>query len=247
MNQEIKIIYEDSDVLAVYKPAGLVVHSDGKIRERTLVDWILENYPEIINVGEPITLSSGDTVRRSGIVHRLDRETSGVMLIAKNQETFLFLKRQFKERKIKKVYRAIVYGVFKDSRGTVDKPIGKSRKDFRVWTVNTNARGTVRDAVTEYKVVYSAYGFSYIEVYPKTGRTHQIRVHMKSIGHPIVCDKMYLPKKDSEAVCPLGFGRVALHAFSIQFLLRGGNVMRVEAPLPEDFEMAIDKMKMPLV
>lgn len=241
-NSNVTIIYENEDVLVVNKPSGLVVHSDGKTKEPTLVDWVQENYPAVSDVGEPLELSDGTMIKRSGIVHRLDRGTSGVILIAKNQETFLFLKRQFKERKIKKVYRAIVHGTPKDSRGTIDKPIGKSRKDFRMWTTLSSARGVIREAITEYKVLRSSKGFSYIEVYPKTGRTHQIRVHMKSLGHVIVSDKLYSSKKESETKKVLGFDRPALHAFAISFSLRGGETMRIEAPLPADFEKALGEM-----
>ena len=235
--KEIQIIYEDENIVALNKPSGLVVHSDGKTKEETLVDWILEKYPEIKGVGEPVELPGGTVVDRPGIVHRLDRGTSGVIVIAKNQETFLFLKRQFKDRKIKKVYRAIVRGKFKEGRGTVDRPIGKNRKDFRVWSV-VNTRGTTRDAVTEYKVLCSFGDFSYIEVYPKTGRTHQIRVHMKSIQRPIVGDSLYSGSSENE----LGINRVALHAFSLTFSIRGGKEVKIEAELPDDFKKALSRI-----
>jgi len=238
MKKEVQIIYEDENVLAVNKPAGLVVHSDGKTEEITLVDWILKNYPEIKGVGESMELSDGTNIERPGIVHRLDRDTSGVILIAKNQETFLFLKRQFKEREIKKTYRTIVHGAFKEGRGTIDKPIGKSKKDFRRWSTGYDLRGTVRDAVTEYKVLCGSKEFSHIEVYPKTGRTHQIRVHMKAIQRPIVCDKLYSFKKE----CVLGLNRTALHALSIKFSLRDGVSIKVEAPLPLDFSNALEQI-----
>ena len=237
MIKGIRIIFEDDNIVVVDKPAGLVVHSDGRTKEPTLADWVLENYSESENVGESIFLSDGREIKKYGIVHRLDRETSGVMIVAKNQDTFLFLKRQFQDRKIKKVYRAIVYGTLKQERGTVDKPIGKSKKDFRVWTT-AGVRGVLRDAVTEYKVLCKADGFSVIEIYPKTGRTHQIRVHMKAIGHEVLCDRLYAPKKE----CALGMERVALHALSIDFSLRGGVRMKIEASIPEDFKRALEQM-----
>jgi len=244
---DIQIIYEDDNMVAVNKPSGLVVHGDGKTAMETLSDWVIERYPETENVGEPIKLSDSSDIPKHGIVHRLDRETSGVMLVAKNQDTFLYLKRQFQERTIKKVYRAIVHGSFKERRGTVDKPIGKGKKDFRRWSTGTDARGTLRDAVTEYKVLCGTKDFSQIEVYPKTGRTHQIRVHMRAISHPVACDRLYAPKKE----CSLGLNRVALHALSIDFLLpdceqhsdrcRGVN-MKLEAPIPEDFKQALGQI-----
>jgi len=236
--EDIKIIYEDEDVLALNKPAGLVVHSDGKAKEPTLVDWVIKNYPEIKGVGEPMELSDGATIDRPGIVHRLDRETSGVILVAKNQETFLFLKRQFQDREIRKVYRAIVHGVFKEERGTIDKSIGRSKKDFRRWSTGSDVRGTAREAVTEYKVLCGSKEYSYIEIYPKTGRTHQIRVHMKAIQRPIVCDRLYSPKNE----CSVGMERVALHSLSINFSLRGGVNIKAESPIPEDFNTALGQI-----
>jgi len=235
---EIQIIYEDEDIAAINKPAGLIVHSDGRTNEPTLSDWVLENYPQTKDVGEPVVLAGGSKISKHGIVHRLDRDTSGVMLVAKNQETFLFLKRQFQDRKIKKVYHAIAYGKFKEERGTIDKPIGKSKGDFRRFAVGADTRGVLRDATTEYKVLCGTNEFSYLEVYPKTGRTHQIRVHLRSVQHPVVCDKLYAPKKE----CAPGLERTALHALSVDFSLRGNKRMKLEAPLPLDFRSALKHM-----
>lgn len=238
MKESIKIIYEDEDVLVVNKPSGLVVHSDGRTEEPTLSDWVLENYPQTENVGESIVLSDGSEIKKYGIVHRLDRETSGVIIIAKKQEAFLSLKRQFQDREIKKVYRAIVYGTLKQERGTIDKKIGRSRNDFRRFAVGKNTRGILREAITEYKVLCTVDGFSALEVYPKTGRTHQIRVHMMSVGHPILCDRLYAPGGN----CALGLGRVALHAMSVNFVLPKGGRLRIEAPLPDDLKDAFEKI-----
>jgi len=233
----IKIIYEDKDIVVINKPAGLIVHSDGKTEEPTVSDWVLENYPEAEGVGEPLVLSSGEIIKRPGIVHRLDRETSGVLLVAKNQKTFLFLKEQFKNRKIEKSYRAFVYGKIKNDGGVIDRPIGRSKNDFRKWSAQRGARGRMREAVTEYKVPWKNDEFSFVKVNPKTGRTHQIRVHFKAINHPIVCDKLYAPKRE----CALGFERLALHAYSLEFNLPNGERIKVEAELPEDFLSVIDQ------
>ncbi|AKM84014.1 TPA: RluA family pseudouridine synthase [Candidatus Campbellbacteria bacterium] len=236
MNKDkIEIIYEDENILAINKPSGLVVHPDGKTTETTLVDWILKNYPEIEDVGEPLILSTGEIIKRPGIVHRLDRETSGILLIAKNQKTFLFLKEQFKERAIKKSYRAFVYGEMKMEEGIVDRPIGRSNKDFRMWSAQRGARGQMRTAVTEYNVLERGNGFSFVEANPKTGRTHQIRVHFKAINHPIVSDSLYAPKKEKG----LGFERLALHSYSIEFSLPEGKKIKLEAELPPDFKKAL--------
>ncbi|GMQ95173.1 MAG: hypothetical protein BMS9Abin13_285 [Patescibacteria group bacterium] len=248
--KDISVIYEDKDILAINKPSGTIVHSDGKTKEYTVADWILKTYPALRNVGESFALPDGLVVPKPGIVHRLDRDTSGVLLIAKNQKTFLFLKQQFQEREVKKTYRAFVYGIIKEDRGVIDKPIGKSRKDFRQWSAERTARGMLREAVTEYKVLsrfpsqtsrHSASnslgsgGVSYVEIYPKTGRTHQIRVHFKAIGYPVVCDRLYAPKRE----CALGFERVALHAFGVEFLSPAGVRMNLEVSLPDDFKKAL--------
>jgi 23S rRNA pseudouridine1911/1915/1917 synthase len=242
-NLSIEILYDDTDVLVVNKPAGLVVHPDGHTVERTLCDWILENYPELKNVGEPLKMNN--SIPRPGIVHRLDRETSGALVIAKNQNVFLFLKKQFQDRVIEKNYRTFVYGVMKNDNGVIDRPIARSKNDFRKWTAERGKRGEERQAVTEYQVLGripaavsengDESGFSFLDVFPKTGRTHQIRVHLKAVSHPIVCDKLYAPKKERA----LGFNRLALHAFSIKFALPSGKDMKIEAPYPEDFKKAL--------
>ncbi len=236
---KIEIIYEDENIIAINKPTGLIIHSDGKTKEITLVDWILKKYPEIEDVGEPLVLNSGEVIKRSGIVHRLDRGTSGILVISKNQETFLYLKEQFQNRKIQKSYCAFVYGEMKSDEGVIDRPIGRSKKDFRMWSAQREARGKMREAITEYKVLQKRGGFSFVEVNPKTGRTHQIRVHFKAINYPVVCDKLYAPKRE----CALGFERLALHAYSIEFNLINGEKVKLEAELPEDFLFAKDSLK----
>src|SRR3989338_6284428 len=155
MNQEsrITILYEDADVVVVNKPAGLVVHADGKTMEPALTDWVIENYQETKGVGEPTKLSNGKMIDRSGIVHRLDRETSGVMVVAKNQKAFEFIKKQFQERELEKTYRAFVYGEMKNDEGVIDRPLARSTGDFRKWTAEGGSRGKEREAVTEYKVL----------------------------------------------------------------------------------------------
>ncbi len=242
---DIEILYEDKNIVAINKPAGLVVHSDGRTAEPTLVDWILEKYPKIKEVGEPMRLrpefvKGGEEekiIYRPGIVHRLDRETSGALVIAKTQEAFNHLKEQFQERKTRKIYHAFVYGEIKEDDGVIDRPIARSRKDFRLWSAQRGARGEAREAITAFKVLHRTdvgninAGFSYIEVRPKTGRTHQIRVHMKAINHPLVCDSLYAPKQKPA----LGFKRLALHARSLEFTNLAGKVITVEAPFPEDF------------
>jgi len=235
--KKIKILYEDDDVLAISKPVGLIVHSDGKTKEKTLVDWILEKYPEIKNVGEPMVINTGEIIFRPGIVHRLDKDTSGVLLIAKNQESFEDLKQQFKDRITQKIYRAFVYGNVRYDEKTVDTPIGRSKNDFRRWATTREIRGEARDAKTEYKALIKTDKFSYIEVFPKTGRTHQIRVHMKYDNHPLVADHLYAGKLfDREnPEKNLGFKTQALHAYKIKWKNLKGETMEVVADLPDAF------------
>ncbi len=232
---DIKIIFENEEVVILNKPIGLVVHSDGKTDEPTLVDFILENYPEVEGVGEP-AVYDGKEITRPGIVHRLDRETSGVIVIAKTQDSFLNLKIQFQERNITKTYNAFLYGTLKDKSGVIDLPIGRSKSDFKQWSAQHGARGELREALTQYKVLKENKDFAYVEVIPKTGRTHQIRVHFKAIDNQVVCDKIYAPKRE----CGLGFKRLALHARTLSFKLQNGEIITAEAELPQDFEKALE-------
>ncbi len=261
---KIKVLYEDTNMVAIDKPSGISVHGDGKSKEKTLVDWILKEYPKMKNVGEPI-ISNGAEIAKPGIVHRLDRETSGVLLLAKNAKAYEFLKNQFKGREIKKTYHAIVSGFLKNDKGIVNKPIGRSPSDFRRHLAGRGARGTLREAITEYKVLkrfevpacknFSSCAlplrggtlgdknfhkptpekFTYLEIYPKTGRTHQIRVHMKFLNHPVACDELYNPGKP----CPHGISRLALHAKSIEFTDMKGKKVLIESPIPLQFKKVL--------
>ena len=228
----IKILYEDEDLLAIDKPTGLLVHPDLRNAGETLVDWILEKYPTLSLVGEE-QIVQGKIIRRPGIVHRLDRETSGGLIIAKSQNSFEYLKNKFKNREVEKVYRAFVYGSFADGimRGVIDKPIGRSASDFRKWSAEYGAKGELRPATTHYSVLKQNKNFAYLELEPKTGRTHQIRVHLKSISHPVICDSLYTSNKEPA----LGFTRLALHAFAISLVLPNGEELKISSPLPPDF------------
>jgi len=234
MTTRIKILYEDKDILVIDKPSGIAVHPDGRTKEKTITDWVLKNYPKMKNVGELM-----GEIKRPGIVHRLDRDTSGVLLLAKNQKIHQFLKEQFQNRTIKKVYIAIVNGWVKDDRGIINKPIGRSPRDFRRYLSGRGARGEMREAVTQYKVLkrikVGLNKFTYLEVRPKTGRTHQIRVHMKFLNHPVVCDSLYNPK----GACPKDIKRLALHAQSIEFKDLKGKMIKIESPLPLGFKKFI--------
>ena len=228
---EIEKIYEDKNILVINKPSGIITHPNGKTEEDCVSSWFVNMYTESKDVGEPLVLENETVVEKPGIVHRLDRDTSGLLLIAKNQKTFQHLKEQFQARKVVKVYRAFVYGRVKEDAGAIDRPIGRSAKDFRMRSAQRGARGKLREAVTHYTVLGRGKCTSFIELRPKTGRTHQLRVHLKAINHPIVCDSLYAPKRKAE----LGFDRLALHASRIEAEIEKGKHMSFEAPLPSDF------------
>lgn len=254
---KITILYEDSACLVINKPAGVVVHPDGKSEGPFLTDWILAKYPKVKGVGEPTEIKDGGVIDRPGIVHRLDKDTSGGLLIAKTQPAYEALKKQFQDRTIKKKYLAFIYGKLNDPYGIIDLPIGRSPRDFREYSAGRGARGIMREAVTHYVVLASRNdatnndgrnkspeiesNCTFIEAEPKTGRTHQIRVHFKAIQHPIVGDALYAPNK------PLfyGFKRMALHAYTLSFTSPAdpsSKQISITAPLPEDFKFAMKEM-----
>lgn len=239
---EIDILYEDKDALVINKPAGLIVHPDGHTDEITLVDWILKKYPRMKKVGEPIILSDGTEIFRPGIVHRIDRDTSGALIIAKNQKAYEFLKGQFKARKVHKVYNAFIYGNLKDDRGMIDRPIGRSPNDFRKWSAQRGARGELRPATTYFRVLARKDGITFIEAIPKTGRTHQIRTHFKAINYPVVQDHLYATKNLLEQENQAGFKRLALHAKEIEIKVSPEKIINVKAPYSRDFEKAVKEI-----
>lgn len=228
---QIKIIFEDENFLVIDKPAGLLVHPTAQKNSAkpTLIDWLLSFRPEIKAVGE-------DNLR-PGLVHRLDRETSGLLIIAKNQETFLFFKKLFQERKIKKGYLALVYGVFKNKTGSIRKPIGLKASSLKRSTKAKRLKN-LKEAITDYKVVWNfknqkGPGFALLEVFPKTGRTNQIRVHFSNFGHPLVGDQIYGSKKLDKLFQP---PRLFLHAYLLEFPLQEGKILRLESDLPKDLQ-----------
>ena len=229
---DIKVIYEELDFLVINKPAGLIVHSVKGRDEKSVVSWLAENYPETQSVGDPSTSSGQAIFDRPGIVHRLDRDTSGVMIIPRTQEAFLFFKDLFQTKAIKKTYMALVYGTPKEARGTIEKPIGLNSGTVK-RTVHIKNAKMVKDAVTDYEVMktFEIQGtkVSLVRVSPRTGRTHQIRVHMASVGCPIVGDMLYGPKKQLVAI-----DRQFLHADSIEFSTPRGNRLTISADMPEE-------------
>ncbi len=225
------VIYKESDFLVINKPAGLLVHgtknSPGSdpFAEPSVAAWAVKNYPEIRAVGD-------DPMTRPGIVHRLDRDTSGVMVIPRTQEAFLFFKNLFQTKEIHKTYIALVYGIPRDRVGVLNKPIGLNSGSTKRTVFVKNAK-MVKDAVTKYEVeaTFNVNGVpvSIIRAEPLTGRTHQIRVHLASIGCPVVGDTLYGPKLQK-----INITRQFLHADSIEFPTPRGNRMTISADLPKE-------------
>lgn len=232
---ELPIIYEDADFVAIDKPVGVMSHPDGHATSETVSDWFAAKYPASKDVGELQTLKDGTVIARPGIVHRLDRDTSGVMILTKTPEAHAFYKQAFQERETNKTYLAFVYGVFKEDKyGTITFPIGRSRKDFRLRSAQRGAKGQMREAVTRWEVIGEHNDHSLLKVMPETGRTHQIRVHLKAVHHPIVCDPLYAPNHP----CDLGFKRLGLHAYQLDLPLQNGERLTLTAPLPDELHEA---------
>lgn len=230
----IDVIYENDDFVAINKPAGILVHRPERgpksvQEEGVLTDWIKDRYPETKEVGDPST-SSGQANLRPGIVHRLDEDTSGILLIAKNQHFFNHLKGLFQKHEVKKTYLALVHGRM-IGKGRIEKPIGLISGSVK-RSVNGKNLKMIKEAVTEYKVLKVLKGkYSLLRIFPETGRTHQIRVHLASISHPIVGDRLYGSKKEDKE---LGLTRQFLHAESAEFGLEDGSRIKIEAELPSE-------------
>lgn len=237
INLSDRILYEDQDILALNKPAGLVVHPDGRTSEPSVSEWFTNAYPESKGVGEKLA-----DIERPGVVHRIDRETSGVLLLAKTPVGHRVLKEQFQNREIEKTYHLFVYGNIKNDRGTINLPIARSASNFKKWSAQRGSRGEKREAITHFEVLKrfneGQTSVTFIEAKPKTGRTHQIRVHFQATHHPIVGDKLYAPKRPEL----LGFKRLALHAKEIKFRDISGHSHSVSAKYPEDFQKALSML-----
>ena len=222
------IIFENNDLIVVNKPAGMVVHPAAGHREGTLVHAALAHAPDIEGVGGKL---------RPGVVHRLDKDTSGIILLAKNDRTHQWLQDQFRLRKVKKTYLALVDGHPPTAIGRIETAIGRSTKYRNQMAVVQAEKG--RSAVTEYSVLENFTKHSLIEVHPVTGRTHQIRLHLEFIGCPVVGDRFYGRKRPT-----LPLERHFLHAFKLEISLPDGDVARnFEAPLPKDLVHLLEKLR----
>jgi 23S rRNA pseudouridine1911/1915/1917 synthase len=227
----LSIIYEDEHILAIDKPAGIAVHKVSPTDpQETIADILVHERPYLAGVGEnPL---------RPGIVHRLDKETSGIMLIAKDQPTFEYLKEQFQQRLVQKHYIALVYGHPKEDRGTIDITLGKLGTK-QTTQLKGKKELVEREAITDYTVIQRFTDYTLVEAMPHTGRTHQIRVHLKAIGCPIVGDVLYAKGKPM----PAGLDRMFLHAQEIEFIAPNGTRLALGAPLPPDLQKVLDMLK----
>ncbi|MDP3402379.1 MAG: RluA family pseudouridine synthase [bacterium] len=231
---ELPVIYEDDEIVAIAKPAGVMTHPDGHSTDETASDWFARTYPASAEVGETQRLKDGTEIARPGVVHRLDRDTSGVLVFAKTPDAHARLKLAFQNKQAKKTYLAIVYGTLKEEKGMINFAIGRSRKDFRLRSAQPKAKGLMREALTRFWVVGDIGTHSLVRLMPETGRTHQIRVHLKAIHHPVVCDPLYAPGRPAD----LGLTRLALHAYSLEIPLTSGRVL-ITAEVPEDMKKAV--------
>ncbi len=253
---DIKIIYEDNDVLVVEKPAGVVVFpegaafakaSAGQANQKTLIDYLIEKNPELKGAGE---------LPRYGIVHRLDKDTSGILLVAKNNESLIFLQKQFStgakaladkknsrtlEKSVEKRYITLVEGNIKEDSGTIHTLIGRAPGDKRkqkAYPLNEIGPGK-REAITEYKVLQRFKDYTLLEVEIKTGRRHQIRCHFSYLQHPIAGDKLYGFKNSK---IPEGLTRQFLHAEYLKIQLPSGEIKEFSSDLPEELKKVLSKL-----
>ncbi len=228
-NIPIDIIYEDDSLLVVNKPKGMVVHPAAGNYTGTLVNALLYHCKE--------GLSGINGVIRPGIVHRIDKDTAGLLAVAKNDEAHISLATQIKEHKADRIYRAVVIGNLRNDEGTIDKPIGRSQSDRKKMAIRADGR----EAVTHYKVLERYSGFTYAEFRLETGRTHQIRVHLASVGHPLAGDSVYGGMStDFEKHHPSLFQGQCLYAKSIGFVHpKTGEKMFFDTELPEWFEQIL--------
>lgn len=249
-----EIVFETDDYLVINKPAGLAVHGGGNIKDKTLADLLIERYPDIKTVGD-------DPVR-PGIVHRLDKEVSGLMVIAKNNETFLHLKNQFKDRDIHKEYIALVNGKILNDYGEINFPIKRSREGYKMAAMphntvdllsrrnptdrdqgNLEGMFKAREAITEYTVIKRFIHYTLVQVKIKTGRTHQIRVHFFALGYPLVGDPLYFNKKSKIQNKKANLGRIFLAANKLSFKDRSGEIKDFSLEMPVELTNFLKTIK----
>ena len=223
----LSILYQDEDIVVVDKPCGMVVHPAVGNEDGTLVNALLYHVRDLSGIGGEV---------RPGIVHRLDKDTSGLILIAKNDRAHAALGEQFKSRTMEKHYRAVILGAFEEQSGLIDAPIARHPTDRKRMAVVPSGK----PSQTQWQTLEQLKGASLLDVHLLTGRTHQIRVHMKSAGHPLLGDRIYAPN----IKMPVRISRLMLHAFSLAFDHPStGERMQLEAPLPQAFVQTLEKLR----
>lgn len=234
-----QVIFEDNNFLVINKPAGLLVHGADHIKEPSLVDQLLEKYPALTKVGED--------PNRPGIMHRLDKQVSGLMVIAKSQKTFDHLKKQFKERKIIKIYTALVHGKIEKDEGEINFPIERKSTGHKMAALPTTTKGEPteqgRVAVTQFEIIKRFINYTLLKVKIKTGRTHQIRVHLSAYGHPIVGDDLYGTRKTKEKNEKLDLNRFFLVATELSFNDLNNKIETFKIDLPKELKEFLEQIK----
>ncbi|MFH1598153.1 MAG: RluA family pseudouridine synthase [Patescibacteria group bacterium] len=228
MGDSIKIIKNCDDYLVIVKPSGLIVHPNAHQKTSTLVDWLIEKYPIIKGVGE--------NEMRPGIVHRLDQDVSGLMVVAKNSKSFYHLKKQFQDRLVKKEYYGLVFGKPDPDQGEITLSVGRSKTEPGKFKIKHDQTG--KPCLTQYQVTKKFKKFALLDIILKTGRTHQIRVHLKGIGHSLVGDKLYKSKGGKTSL-----DRIFLHAYSLGFNDLNGQWQQFKIDLPPDLKSYLAKLE----
>jgi 23S rRNA pseudouridine1911/1915/1917 synthase len=241
IKKPLNIIFQNQDLLVIDKPANLSVHQDIQGHQKeTLINWLL---------GNQIQLSSIGGIHRPGIVHRLDKDTSGALIIAKNDQTHHFLQKQFADRKVDKTYLTLVDGILPTKTGTINSPITRDQVDRKKMKVSASPKA--RPSITHFKVLETYHlpphtksdkRCSLLEVKIETGRTHQIRVHMASIGHPVIGDDKYGSSKINQTFQTLGLKRQFLHAHKLKLHINKKEEKLFTSPLPPDLQSVVDKL-----
>ena len=226
-NIPIDILYQDRDIVVINKPCGMVVHPAAGNEDGTLVNALMYHIRDLSGIGGEM---------RPGIVHRLDKDTSGLILVAKNDKAHIVMSEQFKSRTMEKHYRAVAFGSFSQDTDLIDAPIARHPVDRKKMAVVPDGK----PSQTEWRVIERLRGATYLDVHLLTGRTHQIRVHMQSVGHPLLGDKIYAPHIKTSVHVP----RLMLHAYSLAFTHPvTGEHMELTAPIPEQFSTVLNKLR----
>jgi len=231
---DLKVIYEDKNILVVDKPAGIVVFPEGQTKDGTLIEALIEKYPKLKKAGE---------APRYGVAHRLDKDTSGVLLVAKSTEALIFLQKQFKNREVYKKYVCLVEGTIKEDKGVIKTLLARSPKDGRKQKVYLESEPhpkSSREAITEYKVIDDFKKYTLLEVEIKTGRRHQIRCHFSYLQHPIAGDELYCFKSSRK---PAGLKRQFLHAHKLKIQLPNGKTEEFISDLPEELKTILNNLE----